>query len=342
MSAGLSYSPGMFATDDELADLLSVVRDEGGYYCPHHRNYGTLVVESYQDCLSLAERAGVALHLAHCHVNFPLNRGRASQVLDSIDAATARGVDISLDAYPYLASATYLASFLPKWAHVNGPAHTMALLGDPVQSEALRHEVEVLGSDGNHGVPVDWDTVTISSTKSGDAGQAVSALAARDGVSPWAAVVRLLLEDELGTGCILAVGNEENMLAVMKHRIHTVGTDGILVGDRPHPRGWGSFPRFLGHYVQDLGVLSLEQAIAHVSGNPARRLGLRDRGVLAKGNWADVVVFDAATIDSAADYDHPTVSPTGIRLVLVNGVPVMDDGVRTAALPGRAIRRGTN
>lgn len=338
LSTGLSYPPAMFATDDELAELLTVVRDFGGYYCPHHRNYGTRVIESYRECLDLAEQVGVALHLAHCHVNFPINRGRAAEVLDSIDAALERGVDVTLDAYPYLASATYLASFLPKEAHIGGPEHTMALLRDPVRSQELRRVVEEVGSDGNHGVPVDWATVTISSTSTGAAGQRVSELAQQQGVDAWSVVVHLLLDDQLATGCVLAVGNEENMLAIMTSRAHTVGTDGILVGDKPHPRGWGSFPKFLGAYARDRGMMSLEDAVHHVTGRPARRLGLSDRGTIAEGNWADLVVFDAATIASPATYDEPKLPPTGIRLVLVNGAVAMDNGVRTSALAGRAVR----
>lgn len=338
LSTGLTYAPGMFASDDELADALVAVREHGGYYCPHHRNYGSRVVEGYRDCLALAERAGVPLHLAHCHVNYPVNRGRAPEVLGAIDAALDRGVDVSLDAYPYLSSATTLVSLLPHRAHDGGAERTIALLEDPVQSAALRREVEVEGSDGNHGVPVDWSAVTVSSTVSPHAGQRIDAAARREGVPAWDLVVRMLLQDRLTTGCVLAVGNEENMLAVMRHPAHTVGTDGILVGQRPHPRGWGSFPTFLGRFARDAGLFPLEEAVAHLTSRPARRLGLTDRGRIAEGVWADLVVLDPDRIGSRATYDDPRRAPDGIRLVLVNGVVVVEDGVRTAALPGRAVR----
>jgi N-acyl-D-amino-acid deacylase len=129
------------------------------------------------------------------------------------------------------------------------------------------------------------------------------------------------------------------MLAVMRHHTHTVGTDGILVGAKPHPRGWGSFPEFIGGYARDRDLMSLEEAVAHATSRPAKRLGLTDRGTVVEGNWADLVVFDPTTIGSPASYDQPTLPPTGIFLVIVNGEIVVREGQRTDALPGRAIRR---
>jgi len=343
VSAGLSYVPGMFASDEELAEVIAPLAELGGYYCPHHRNYGSRVVEAYGDCLELAARAGVPLHLAHCHVNFPQNRGRAGEVLALIDAARAAGRDVTLDAYPYTASATYLASVLPSRSTAGGPGELRRALADPASRAGILHELEVVGSDGQHGVPIDWATTVVSSVaRAGNdwaVGSSIAELAAARGVPPGELFCELLLADDLGTGCLMHVGNEENVRAIMRHPAHTVGTDGILVGAKPHPRGWGSFPRFLGHYVRELGVLGLEEAVAHVTGAPARRLGLADRGVVRPGAWADLVVFDPATVGSPAGYEHPTLPPTGIPHVLVNGEFAMRDGVRTTALAGRAVRR---
>lgn len=345
VSAGLSYVPGMFASDEEIAEVVAPLAELGGYYCPHHRNYGSRVVESYRDCLELAGRVGVPLHLAHCHVNFPQNRGRAGEVLGLIDAARAAGRDVTLDAYPYTASATYLASVLPSRSTAADPGEVSRALADPVSRARIMHELEVVGSDGQHGVPIDWSTTVVSSVarpaNAWAVGSSIAELADARGVPPGELFCDLLLADEFGTGCLMHVGNEENVRAIMRHPAHTVGTDGILVGAKPHPRGWGSFPRFLGHYVRELGVLGLEQAVAHVTGAAARRLGLADRGVVRSGAWADLVVFDPARIGSPADYEHPTAPPTGIPHVLVNGEFAIRDGVRTTTLAGRAVRRAS-
>ncbi|SDS00657.1 N-acyl-D-amino-acid deacylase family protein [Microterricola viridarii] len=342
MSTGLTYAPGMYASDAELAHALAAVRAHGGYYCPHHRNYGAEVVQGYADCLELAARAGVPLHLAHCHVNFPLNRGRAPEVLAAIDAAIAAGGDVTLDAYPYLSSATYLSSMLPGWAQSDGADATLALLADPATRAAILHELEVTGSDGQHGVPVDWQTISISAVadpaNAWAVGHTIAELATARGIAPGELFAELLIADRLGPGCLMAVGNAENMEAVMLHGAHTVGTDGILVGEKPHPRGWGSFPLWLGHFARDRGLLSLEEAVLHATSRPAARLGLLDRGVVAVGNWADLVLLDPDAVGSPASYDEPTLPPTGIPHVFVNGVPTLLDGRRTAELPGRAIR----
>ncbi|GLU47324.1 N-acyl-D-amino-acid deacylase family protein [Nocardiopsis ansamitocini] len=342
LSAGLTYTPGMYADDDEIVALLEPVRAAAGYYCPHHRNYGSRVVESYQECLDVARRAGVALHLAHCHVNFPLNAGRAPEVLAAVDAALASGTDVSLDSYPYLASATYLGSLLPSRAHAGGVAASVERLRDPAERALLLHEVEVVGSDGNHGVPVDWSSIVITGVRS-DAlawavGHSVAHLAARSGRRPGELFADLLVEDEMGTGCLLKVGNEENVRTIMRHSAHTGGSDGILVGAKPHPRGWGTFPRYLGHYVRELGVLGLEECVAHLTSRPARRLGLADRGTVRPGAAADVVVFDPDTVAATATYDAPTRTPVGIPHVLVNGEFTVADGVRSERLPGRSLR----
>lgn len=343
MSTGLTYTPGMYASDEELVHALAAVREIGGYYCPHHRNYGVNVVEGYRACLKIAGMAGVPLHLAHCHVNFPQNKGRAAEVLAAIDEAMGAGLDVTLDSYPYLAGATYLAALLPSWVHEGGKEAMGRRLSDPAMRKRILHEIEVDGSDGHHGVPMDWATIVIASTQRTDnawaVGKTVAEMAGAGPASAGDAFLDLLVADDFGAGCLVQVGNEENVQAVMRHRAHTVGSDGILVGDRPHPRGWGTFPRFLGHYVRELGVMSLEEAVLHATSRPARRLGLADRGAVKVGNWADLVVFDAEAVGSRATYDNPKVLPDGIHHVFVNGEATIREGIRTSAQPGRAVRR---
>lgn len=344
LSTGLTYTPGMYATDDEIVELLRPVHAAGGYYCPHHRNYGSRVVESYQECLDIARRAQVSLHLAHCHVNFPQNRGRAPEVLDAIDEATVRhGLDVTLDSYPYTASATYLAAPLPSWAQAGGAAATLERLRDPATRARILREIEYEGTDGNHGIPMDWSSIVVTGTADPALGWAVGSsvadLAARRGREPGDLYADLLVADELRSGCLLQVGNEDNIRTIMRHSSHTAGSDGILAGDKPHPRGWGTFPRYLGHYVRELGVLTLEECVRHLTSRPARRLGLTDRGLLHAGATADLVVFDPDTVAARATYDEPRRTPVGIEHVLVSGEFTVRDGRRTDRLPGRSVRR---
>lgn len=342
LSTGLTYVPGMYASDAEIVDVLEEVRTRGGFYCSHHRNYGVGVVEAYKACLALAERAQVPLHLAHCHVNFPQNRGRAAEVIAAIDSAAARGLDVTLDSYPYLAGATYLAALLPSWTQEHGSGHTIGLLSDPDSRRRILLEMENSGSDGHHGVPMDWEVIRVSSVgdkaQAWSVGKSISELARAANQPAGELFAQLLISDRLGTGCLVEVGNEENVRAIMGHASHTVGSDGILVGERPHPRGWGTFPRFLGTYVREAGVMSFSEGIAHLTSRAARRLGLRDRGLVHPGFHADLVVLDPASVGSAASYEDPKVAPTGITHVFVNGAPTVLDGRRTDRSPGRSVR----
>jgi N-acyl-D-amino-acid deacylase len=327
LSAGLQYAPGMYADDDELVELLEVVHGRGGFYCPHHRNYGLRALEAYGDAIATARRAGVPLHLAHAHLGFPVNRGRAPELLALIDDT---GVDVTLDTYPYLAGATSLHALFPSWVHAGGPSATLRRLADPTLRERLRLELEETGSDGFHGVPVDWSLVVVDGETVADAAR---------GGRPVDWVCEVLVERELDVGCLLHIGDEENVRTIMQHARHTVGSDGILVGDTPHPRAYGTFPRVLAVYVRELGILTWEQAVHRMTGRPAARLGLADRGVLREGAYADVTCIDPLAVCDTATYDEPRRLPEGIPYVLVNGELVVDGGRRTDALPGRALRR---
>lgn len=342
LSTGLTYVPGMFAGDDELESLIRVVARMGGYHCTHHRNYGATALEAYGAAIRLAQRSGAPLHLAHCHLNFPPNRGRAPELLALIDAATAAGQDVTLDSYPYTAGATYLHALLPSWVQRGGIDATLTRLSDDGIRAQVIDELDHTGSDGHHGMPVDWSTIVVTSVGAPAlreaCGRSIDALAVAAGRRAADHYLDLLAADRFRSGCRVEVGDEQNVRAIMRHRAHTVGTDGILIGDAPHPRGFGSFPRILGRYVRELGVLGLEDAIAHMTGRPARRLGLSDRGRIEPGACADVVVLDPRTVGSLADERDPRRSPDGIVHVLVNGVPTVLDAVRTEWTPGRSIR----
>jgi N-acyl-D-amino-acid deacylase len=342
LSAGLTYTPGMYADDDELVALCEVMRGSGGYYCPHHRNYGAHALEAYADCIEIARRAGIPLHLAHAHLGFEGNRGRAPELLAMIDQARAEGVDVTLDTYPYLAGATYLHAFLPSWMHAGGADETLARLASPELRDRLRVEMEETGSDGFHDVPIDWGIVVVSGARQPEnrrwVGKSVATAAAEAGERPIDFLCDLLVEEELGVPCLAHIGNEENVRTIMTHPAHTAGSDGILVGERPHPRSWGTFPRYLAVYVRELGTLSWEQAVRKMTSLAAQRLGFGDRGLLRPGMAADIVCFDPDTVQDTATYDEPRSLPRGIPYVVVNGRVLVDDGRHTGDLAGRPLR----
>ncbi|PSM39421.1 N-acyl-D-amino-acid deacylase [Streptomyces dioscori] len=343
MSSGLTYTPGMYAKDAELTELCRVVAEYDGYYCPHHRSYGAGALDAYREMVELTREAGCSLHLAHATMNFGVNKGRGSELLALLDEALDGGADISLDTYPYTPGCTTLVAMLPSWASEGGPEATLARLRDGGTAGRIRHHMEVVGSDGCHGVPIEWDTIEISGVAdpalASYVGRTVQESADARGEAPWTTARRLLLDDGLGSTILQHVGHEENVQTIMRHRVHTGGSDGILRGDKPHPRAYGTFPQYLGRYVRELGVLGLEECVAHLTSRPAARLRLPDRGLVREGYRADLVLFDPETVAAGSTFAVPRTLPTGIPHVLIDGRFVIEDGRRTGVLAGRAVRR---
>jgi N-acyl-D-amino-acid deacylase len=331
LSTGLTYAPCMFASDDEMVKLCTSLKPYNGIYSPHHRNYGMEALKGYADSIEIGRKAGVPVHLTHCHFGFPINKGRAPELLDIIDRARASGVEVTMDTYPYLAGNTYLHSLLPSWVQAGGSRAILERLHSPEIRARLRHELEVTGSDGFHGVLLGWEMIVISGT-------ALPEAAAQAGKNNFDFFCDLLVETQLSVSCLAFIGNEENVQTILQHPAHMVGSDGILVGERPHPRGWGSHVRFLAHYTRDLGLLTWEEAIRKMTSAPARRIGALDRGILRPGFAADIVIFDPDTIRDTATYEQPRSYPEGIYYVVVNGRLVVDDGKVTGETPGKALR----
>jgi N-acyl-D-amino-acid deacylase len=214
-------------------------------------------------------------------------------------------------------------------------------LRNPNDREAIRRELDETGSDGAHGEVVDWSVIQVSGVGSPAhahlVGHTVAELAGTRNATEFA--LDLMLADELATGILMHIGDEANLREILAHPRHCGGSDGILVGERPHPRAWGTFARYLGHYSRGEGVLRLEECVKHLTGNPAARLGWTDRGLVREGYIADLVLFDSRTVADRATFDEPRQPAMGISHVLVNGEFVIDDGVRISSTPGRAIRR---
>ena len=366
MSSGLTYVPGNFATDAELAELCEVVKKYGGYYCPHHRSYGKGALQAYREMIELARKTGVRLHLTHATMNYPENRGRADELLAMIDEAINDGVDISLDTYPYLPGSTTLASTLPSWAASADDPH--AVLSDLDLLAKIKHQALVEGTDGCHGCTLGWDIIEIGgvsdpSLASKYVGKSLDQIAKEQGRDPFDTYIDILKEDDFNSTILSHSGHEDNVRKIMRHPRHTGGSDGILTSTKPHPRGWGTFPRYVGHYGRDLAQGrsrniynperndefedmepetifegGLEEAVAHLTSRPAGIIGVKDRGLVKEGYRADLVVFEPNEIRDVATYSDPRQPASGIRAVLVNGQFAVDEGKATGLRNGRTIR----
>jgi N-acyl-D-amino-acid deacylase len=344
LSTGLSYPPAMFADTGELVELCEEVAPFGGFFAPHHRSYGKGALDSYAEMIEVARRARVPLHFTHCVMNFAGNEGRARELVEMFNSLDPTEVELTVDAYPYTAGSTYLASLLPPWTTEKGTEGTLAALSDEAQSARIRREMEVEGTAGYHFLPIAWETVEISAVATDGnqrwVGKRITEIAAAQGVGNFEAARRLLLEERLNVNVIMHVGYEENLRVVIQQPYHMAGTDGIMTGAKPHPRAWGTFPRFLGHYARDEGMFRVEEIIRKMTSLPCRRLGQWDRGIIRPGLQADLVVFDPGAVRDTATYDNPKRFPEGIPYVMVNATLVKDEGAHTGALPGWALRLG--
>jgi N-acyl-D-amino-acid deacylase len=367
MSSGLTYVPGMFADDAELTQLCRIVKQYGGYFCPHHRSYGKGAIQAYAEMLDLARKTGVRLHFTHATLNFPENAGRADELIAMIDEALEEGLDITLDTYPYLPGSTTLSALLPSW--VSSADNKLDILGDQEQLAKIRHQALVEGTDGCYGCTLDWDIIEIGGVQDPSladfVGKTLGEIAREQNQDPFDTWIELLKADDFGTTIMQHAGHEDNVRKIMRHRVHTGGSDGILTSTKPHPRGWGTFPRYVGHYHRDLSqgrsrnILGpkdtpaedyetvepevmfeggLEEVICHLTGRPAAILRLRDRGLIREGYRADLVLFDANTILDVATFAVPEKSAAGIRMVLVNGHIAVDEGKALGTRAGRTIR----
>ncbi|KAF1968421.1 D-aminoacylase [Bimuria novae-zelandiae CBS 107.79] len=367
MSSGLTYVPGNFASDAEIAELCKVVAEYEGYYCPHTRSYGKGALKAYSEMIDIARKTSVRLHLTHATMNYEENAGRADELISMIDAAIADGVDITLDTYPYLPGSTTLASTLPSWAA--SASDPQALLSDPDQLAKIKHEALVLGTDGCHGVTLHWPILEIGGVQNPElkhiVGKTIQQIADESHRDPFDTYVDILKKDNLNTTILSHCGHEGNVRTIMRHPKHTGSTDGILTSTKPHPRGWGTFPRYLGHYARDLprgksrdiyhatssDVFvdetpetifegGLEEAVAHVTSRAAAVVRVKDRGLIKEGYRADLVLFDEEGIRDAATYAEPRQPAKGIVTVMINGEFVVDQGRPTRARAGKTVRWG--
>lgn len=342
LSAGLTYTPAMYADDAEIIELCKVVRKFGGYYAPHHRNYGNQFLDAVDDCIEISRASGLPLHLTHCHMSAPINHDRTDLLFDRLSRAESEGLDVSLDSYPYLAGSTYLHAMLPSWVQVGGIKSMSNRLSDRENRLKVVHELMVSGSDGNQGGVMNWEIIKIAGVEKPEhlryVGLSIFDAARIANKQPVEFYLDFLMIEDFKASCVIFSGYEPNVRAIMQHPRHMVGSDGILAGNRPHPRGFGTFARYLGTYAREEKVLTFEGAIARMTGRPASRLALKDRGLVKAGYKADLVLLDAQKVLDLATYENPKTPAAGFESVWVDGVLTLDSGRRTSYLPGRAVR----
>ncbi len=348
LSSGLFTAPGSFAGPSELLDLLETVRRHGGTYATHVRNEASEVFEAVREAIAAGERSGVHVQVVHIKLSGIDNWGHAGRLLEEIDAARRRGVGIDCDVYPYTSAANPLRNLLPSWVQEGGIPAMLRRLGEPSIRAVLAREIEARGLSSFGRIP-SWDAVGIvtSRTRSRDAGRSVAELARESGAREIDLIYDLLRADGGATYMMVSSIDEADVRSLLASPAVLVGSDGRAVAPdsvagqgRPHPRFYGTFPRVLGLYARELGLLSLREAVRKMTGRPAEVLGLRDRGLLREGYAADVAVFDPAVAIDRATYEAPHQYPRGISTVIVNGEIVIDAGQHTGALPGRVLRRG--
>lgn len=341
-----------YAKTDELIELAKVVSRYGGIYATHVRGEGDTIIDSVREAIEIGERANVPVEIFHLKVAGKNNWGRMPEVVALIDVARARGVDVNANQYPYIAAAHPMLPLLPPWALEGGVDKTMDRLRDPQLRARMKQDIEN-GLAGWHDNKVQqsggWQGVVIGGTQTGKnptlAGKTLEELGRVRGKDPANAFFDLLLEEHGQLMCILFMMNEKDVQTALRQPWidiasdgSSLSTEGLLAAGHPHPRHFGTFPRILGHYVRDEKVLTLEDAVRRMTSLAAQRLGLKDRGLLREGYWADVVVFDPNRISDKATFTNPKQYPEGINYVLVNGRVVIDRGNHTGERPGMALR----
>jgi N-acyl-D-amino-acid deacylase len=346
MATGLIYPPGTYSQTDELVELSRPVAEAGGIYASHMRNEGRGLLDATAEAIRIGRESGTSVQISHHKASSPSAWGLVNQSLPMIDQANAEGVRVDFDQYPYTASSTGLGAVLPTWAHEGGWPALERRLRDREQRQRIADET-VAERRKAFAEGLGWDGVLIASHRQEPAveGRTVANIAAERGADPIETVFDLLQSGQGDVGAIYFSMCEEDVRTVMRHPRMMVGSDsassapyGPLQQGKPHPRGYGTFVRILGHYVRDEGVLTWEEAIHKAAYRGAAKLGLQDRGAIRVGNYADLVLFDPATVGEQATYTDPHRFPTGVSHVVVNGTLVVADGEHTGALPGRVLR----
>lgn len=348
ISTGLIYAPGCFAPTSELIGITKAVRPYGGIYASHIRDEREGLVEAVEEAIAIGRGAGVPVQISHHKACGAVNWGKVKTTLEMISAAQSEGVDVTADQYPYAATSTALSVFMPHWAHDGGNKAMLQRIHD-MRPQLLNHlnRSSEQGEFGNNG---DWSSVLISSVRTENnrdcEGKSIEEIAAERGATPADTVLDLLTEEEAMVGMVQFAMCEDDIQAVMQNMDVMVGTDasaraitGEYATGKPHPRAFGTFTRILGHYVREQRIIPLEMAIRKMTALPAKKMGLKDRGKISIGAWADIVIFDADKVKDMATYGNPYQNSVGIEYVFVNGRLAVEHDALTGELAGIVLRK---
>jgi N-acyl-D-amino-acid deacylase len=351
LSTSLQYVPARFAKTDEIVELAKVAHHYGGIYATHQRSEANALDESLQEVFEIARRAQIPAEIWHLKTAYQKNWGRMPEVLKKIENANSRGLKITADIYPYVAGSTALSACLPPWVLEGGTEKMLGRLRDPAIRERLKKEITTdskeweniyLGSGGPGGILIGS---VVNRELEALQGKRVAEIATEQHKDALDALFDLIIADHGATGAIYFMMSEDDMRAALRAPFVSIctdsgarATDGPLAGSKSHPRGWGSYPRILGRYVRDENLLPLELAIHKMTGLSASKVGLRDRGLIREGMFADITIFDPKTVIDRATFEEPNQYPVGINFVIVNGQIEVDNARRTPALAGRALR----
>jgi N-acyl-D-amino-acid deacylase len=344
LSTGLFYVPGAFTPTDEVVELAQVAGRMHGIHISHMRDEATHVLDSVRETIEIGEKGALPTQITHHKIIGALNWGKSVDTLRLVDEARARGVDVTIDQYPYTASSTSIeAALLPQWANEGGRQRMLERLKDASARSRIRAEtVRLIKEERGGGDPAN---VQISSCEwdRSLAGKRLSEVTSARKLEPTvenAADTALWMVEQGECMAIFHAINEQDLQRILKHPATMIASDGsipIFGQASPHPRSYGTFVRVLGRYVRELKVLTLEDAVRKMSGLPAKRLGLADRGLLKEGLKADLVVFDPDRVRDTATFEKPHQYAEGVSLVIINGQPVFENGTVTAARPGRVL-----
>ncbi len=345
LSTGLIYPPSCYADVDEIVELAEVAASRGGIYASHIRDEEDGLAEAVAEAVAIGERAGMPVEISHHKAAGAQNWGKVQLTLELMAAARARGVDVACDVYPYTASSTGLSVILPSWVFDGGVEKAIARLKDESVRARLRPTVEE-----EEGRKRGWDKTVISAVTSERnrrfEGRSLLDVARELRKDPFDAAVDLIIDEGAAVQTVRFGMCEADVERVLASSLSSVGSDasvrapyGRLGRGKPHPRSYGTFPRVLGTYVRERGILGLEDAVRKMTSLPAQRVGLLDRGLVRPGMAADLVVFDPNTVTDTATYPDPHRYPVGIDWVFVSGVPVIERGEHTGLGPGKVLRR---
>lgn len=343
VSIGLIYPPCVYAEPREVSEVLRPAAREGVFLVSHIRNESDRLLEAVDEILSISLEAGMALHVSHLKAAGKPNWSKTGELLDRLDQARDSGHEVTFDQYPYPAASTMFGALFPPWAHAGGLDNLLSRLKDPSTRDRIMKEIDDPSPTAweNWVRSCGWEGIVVSGVRTEEnkalEGRTVTEIAELRGRAPAEVACDLMLEEDGAVSMVMFWGHEEGVQQVMKHSCHMVGSDGLL-GGKPHPRVYGTFPRVLGRYVRELNVLGLEDAVRRMTSFPAQRLGLHDRGQLKAGMYADITIFDPERIRDLATYMEPRQYPEGIEYVFVNGQPVVWQGGHTSRTPGVVLR----